>query len=114
MQPTTPANTTAVPTHTPADKPTDPAATPLQDQSSRLADLEGVFLKRAQDGDTYAVEQVLAIQRQRAALLGIPLAAPPPRSVGAKTASTRAAKDVRATSPTVRVVVEFLDDWRTA
>ena len=78
----------------------------LQTDIARLDELEQAWFPLACRGDRDAADRVLTIHRQRTTSLHLALAA--------ATASEKAANDAAAANGEVRVVVEYVDDWRQA
>jgi hypothetical protein len=100
-----------------ASSPSEPTLSPtssaflskrLQADIARLDELEQAWFPLACRGDRDAAERVLTIHRQRTTSLHLALAA--------ATASEKAANDAAAANGEreVRVVVEYVDDWRQA
>ena len=112
LAPDTPALPEPLPS---ASSPSEPALSPtssaflskrIQADIARLDELEQAWFPLACRGDRDAADRVLTIHRQRTTSLHLALAA--------ATASEKAANDAAAANGEVRVVVEYVDDWREA
>jgi hypothetical protein len=78
----------------------------LTSDIARLDDLEHVWLPLALRGNAKAADLILTLQRQRAALVQLALQA------AAQAEQHEAA--LKMASGEQRIVVEYVDDWRTA
>lgn len=76
-----------------------------------LARLEAAWVQKAEDGDPAAAAIVLAIHRHRAALLGL-IARPSPALRIAATSSTAPSSSDSIGRGEVKLVVEYVNDWR--
>ena len=85
----------------------DLRAAALEKEVRLLEEILAVWRKRALDGDPEGVDKVLELQKQRLVLLQLGPAA----SAGVKVSAGAAA---RGDEREVRVVVEYVDDWRQA
>jgi hypothetical protein len=86
----------------------DGAVEAIEREVALLDEMAAVWRARALDGDPTAVDKVLEIQKQRLVLKQLWPAAP---SQGVKVSAGAAA---RGDEREVRVVVEYVDDWRQA
>ena len=83
---------------------------------ARLEALEAVWWPKALLAEEVATDKVLAIQRQRAGLLGVGSGGGARMTVeaGAKVSAGAGNEAATQAAQGVRVVVEFVDDWRVA
>src|SRR5688572_28269026 len=79
----------------------------LEKEVRLLDELLEVWKKRAMNGATEAVEKVLEIQKQRLVLLQL-------WPEGQRSVKVSAGAAARNDEREVRVVVEYVDDWRQA
>ena len=83
------------------------ASAALEKEVKLLDEMLEVWKKRAMNGATEAVEKVLEIQKQRLVLLQL-------WPEGQRSVKVSAGAASRADEREVRVVVEYVDDWRQA
>ena len=83
------------------------AAAALEKEVTLLDEVLVVWRARALDGDPVAVDKVLELQKQRLVLLQL-------WPEGQRSVKVSAGAAARSDEREVRVVVEYVDDWRQA
>ena len=87
--------------------PDERAAAQVEREVRLLDEILTVWRARALDGDPVAVEKVLELQKQRLVLLQL-------WPEGQRSVKVSAGAAARSDEREVRVVVEYVDDWRQA